>query len=166
MRWRDVKQNRIPPKNGKKRSDKKSNEQKFVYASIFDRIKAFITDSFLLAMPVFYLVIYLLFDGLKGDGGVGSHKLLAWSYILLLLGGIVTIFYIKTGQTPGLKAYDLKVIDNQTGEKPGFILSILRFLFFNLTLLSIFGLFISIFRKDKRSLHDLLSGTSIVKIDS
>ncbi len=166
MRWRDVKQNRITQKKEKKKSKQELNTFEYNYASVGSRIKAFITDSFLLAMPVFYLVIYLVFDGLKGDGGVGSHKLLAWFYILLLLGGIVTTFYVKTGQTPGLKAYDLMVIDNQTGNKPGIVLSILRFLFFNITLLSIFGLFVSVFRKDKRSLHDLLSGTSVIKISS
>ncbi len=166
MRWRDVKQNKITPKKEKKKGKSKEETQKYKYATIGERIKAFITDSFLLAMPIFYLVIYLVFDGLKGDGGVGEHKLMAWTYIFLLLGGVVTAFYVKTGQTPGLKAYDLMIIDNQSGEKPNAISAILRFLFFNFVLISFFGLFVTIFRKDKRSLHDLLSGTSVIKTSS
>ena len=166
MRWRNVKQNKITPQKDKKGKKKHISTDEHQYAPISSRIKAFITDSFLLAMPVFYLVIYLIFDGLKGEAGVANHKLLAWFYILFTIGTIVTIFYVKTGQTPGLKAYDLMVIDNKTKEKPEIVSSVLRYIFFNITLLSVFGLFISLFRKDKGSLHDLLSGTSIIKISS
>ena len=159
MRWRDVKQNKI---SQKKQPPKPTPSRP--YASISDRIKAFITDSFLLAMPLFYIVVYLIFDGLKGDAGVEGHKLLAWIYILIPLGIIISIFYIKTGQTPGMKAHELKVIDNQTDKKPTIMMALLRFFFFNVVFFSFIGLFIGFFRKDKRGLQDLLSGTSIIKV--
>ena len=159
MRWRDVKQNKIPPQETPKQESSTLH-----YATRKDRVKAFITDSFLLAMPLFYIVIYLIFDGLKGADGVEGHRFLAWMYVLIPLGLLVSIFYVKTGQTPGMKAHMLKVIDNKTKEKPNFLLAILRFFFFNVALFSIFGLLMSLFRKDGRGLHDMLSGTSILKV--
>jgi len=159
MRWRDVKQHK--PKKVEKHTPALPT---LPYASIRDKIKAFITDSFLLAMPIFYVVVYLVFDGLKGAEGVEGHRLLSWIYILIPLGIILSVFYVKTGQSPGMKAYELKVIDNKTEEKPSPLLAVLRFFFFNIAFFSIVGLLLSFFRKDRRGLHDLFSGTSIIKV--
>jgi len=159
MRWRDVKQNKTPQKE-----ETPTATLSLPYASIPDRIKAFITDSFLLAMPLFYLVVYVVFDGLKGDTGVEGHKLLAWLYILIPLSIIVSLFYIKTGQTPGMKAHSLQVIDNKTNEKPTIMMALLRFFFFNVAFFSLLGILVGFFRQDGRGLHDLLSGTSIIKV--
>ena len=159
MRWRDVKQNKIPTKE-----ETTPLVPLLPYASWQDRTKAFITDSFLLSIPIFYVVIYIVFDGLRGADGVEEHKLLAWLYILIPLGLIVSLFYVKTGQTPGLKAHTLKVIDNKTKEKPTIMIALLRFFFFNVAFFSFFGILIGFFRKDGRGLQDLLSGTSIIKV--
>lgn len=159
MRWRDVKQNKLT-----KVEETPSPALALPYASIPDKIKAFITDSFLLSMPIFYIVVYLVFDGLRGLEGVESHKFSTWMYVLAPLGIIVSIFYVKTGQTPGMKAYAVKVIDNNSKEKPGIILAVLRFIFFNMALFSIVGIMISFFRRDGRGIHDMLSGTSIIKV--
>ena len=157
MRWRDVKQNRIPQKEQKKPSIQPQHN----YASLLDRFKAFITDSFLISMPIFYIVIYLIMNGREG---FRDNMLIGWAYILIPLAIIVILFYFISGQTPGLKAYNMKVIDNQTGEKPTLILSILRFLYFNVIFFTFIGLFFPFFRKDKRGIHDLLSGTSVVYV--
>lgn len=159
MRWRDVKQNKLP-----KTQEIEPSTPLLPYAPIPDRIKAFITDAFLLSMPLFYIVIYFVFDGLRGVDGVEGHRLEAWLFILIPLGFIVSLFWIKTGQTPGMKAHSLKVIDNTTKEKPSFSMAILRFFFFNVAFFSFFGLLLSFLREDKRGLQDLLSGTSIIKV--
>jgi uncharacterized RDD family membrane protein YckC len=158
MRWRDVKQGRVT-----KDIEKKDKKESLPYATIFERVKAFITDSFLLAMPIFYIVIYLVFDGLKGESGVEAHKAQSWLLILGMLGIVVTLFYSISGQTPGLKAYDLRVIDIKTKKKPSFILSFLRYLFFNFAFFSVIGLLVGLFRRDGRGIADLLSGTAIIK---
>ena len=157
MRWRDVKQNKISPKN------KKEIKPQYQFATIADKLKAFITDSFLLSMPIFYIVIYLVMNGREG---FSHNMLLGWAYILIPLCVIIVTFYFVSGQTPGLKAYDLKVIDIQTGEKPSILLALLRFLYFNILLFTFLGLFVPFFRKDKRGLHDLLSGTAVIKLSS
>ena len=154
MRWRDVKQNKTTHKQ------EPIKKQTLPYASFGDKIKAFITDSFLLSMPIFYAVIYLI---LGGREGFEQNMLLGWGYILGPLAIIIVLFYFITGQTPGMKACDIKVIDNSTGEKPSLVLSFLRFFFFNIVLFSFVGLFFAFFRADGRGLHDLLSGTSVIK---
>ena len=158
MRWRDVKQKRVTTT---KEENKKEILPKHSYASLSDRFKAFVTDSFLISMPIFYIVIYLVMNGREG---FRENMLLGWGFILVPLAIIIILFYFISGQTPGLKAYDLKIIDNQTGKKPSLALAILRFLYFNVVLFTFFGLFFPFFRKDRRGIHDLLSGTSIVNI--
>ena len=159
MRWRDVKQNK-PLKT----APKKAQEHTLPYAFIPERIKAFITDAFLLSMPLFYIVIYVIFDGLKGENGVETHRMETWLFVLIPLGIIVSFFWMKTGQTPGMKAHNLKLVDNNTKEKPSFAVAITRFFFFNVAFFSILGIMMSFFREDKRGIQDLLSGTSIIKV--
>ena len=165
MRWRDVRQKRFPEKEqpAKGKTSREEELPAYPYASVSERLKAFITDSFLLSMPIFYIVIYLVMGSREG---FRDHMLLGWAYILLPLCCIVVTFYFVSGQTPGLKAYDLKVIDIQSGEKPGFLLALLRFIYFNVLFFTFFGLFVPLFRKDRRGLHDLLSGTAVVRLDA
>jgi uncharacterized RDD family membrane protein YckC len=158
MRWRDVKQNKITHKN--KNIEKNETKPSLPYASHGEKIKAFITDSFLLSMPIAYIVIYLIFGGREGFRG---DMFMGWIYLLAPLGVIVILFYFIAGQTPGMKAYEIKVIDNKTGKKPSILLSLLRFFFFNIVLFSVIGIFASFFRKDRRGIHDILSGTSVIK---
>ena len=160
MRWRDVKQNKKPLNKKQKTKEELAEKPAYPYASVLEKLKAFITDSFLLAMPIFYFVIYMIMNGREG---FSHHMLLGWSYILIPLGIIIVAFYVISGQTPGLKAYDLKVIDIQTGEKPSLLLAALRYIFFNIVFFTFFGLFVPVFRKDNRGIHDLLSGTAVVK---
>ena len=159
-RWRDIKQGKQSPTKKTKTIKEKNYENNFQYASILDRLKAFLTDTFMLMMPIMYLIIYIVMGSLKD---AGNQKIITWSYILIILGIVVISFYTISGQTPGLKAYNLKVIDIQTGKKPNIILSFLRYLLFNITFFTFIGLFLPLFRKDKRALYDLLSGTAIVK---
>ncbi len=164
MRWRDVKQGKVSTKEPKK-SKKANREETLPFASLFDRFKAFVTDTFLIAMPIFYAVIYLIFDGLRGANGIEAHRLESWLYILIPLGLVLTIFWSIKGQSPGMKAYELKVIDTKTKEKPSFILSLTRFIFFNIAFFTILPLFSPYFRKDRQGIWDLLSNTAVIKAD-
>ena len=159
-RWRDTKQGKAPKEKKKKSKQQKKDELYLPFASNIEKAKAFLTDTFMIMMPVMYIVIYLYFGDLKT---VGEHKLLSWAIILGIVGVIVTLFYTLKGQTPGLKAYELKLVDIQTKQKPSFILSFLRYIFFTINFFSLGGLLYGLFRKDKRGIHDLLSGTAIVK---
>jgi len=158
QRFRDVKQGKVQPLPSKK-SKKKDKSFPYEYASAGIKLKAFLTDSFMLVMPIMYIVFYLVMGGREG---FAAHKALGWLYILLPLAIVQTIFMAKTGQTPGYRAYDLTVIDEKTGEKPSPFLCLFRNLSAILSLFTFFGWIIMFFRKDHKTLHDFLSGTSVI----
>ncbi len=154
-RFRDVKQ-------GKEKEiviEKSSSTNKWNYASAGMKIKAFLTDSFMLVMPIMYVVFYLIMGGREG---FEEHKAVGWIYILIPLVIVQTIFMFKTGQTPGYRAYNITLIDDTTGEKPSLFIILFRNLSAILSLFTFFGWIMMFFRKDKKTLHDLLSGTATV----
>jgi uncharacterized RDD family membrane protein YckC len=105
-----------------------------------------------------YAVFYFIFDGREG---FQEHQLLGWLFIVIPLIIIETLFLIKSGQTPGYKAYNLYVVDSITGKHPT-----PPALFFRTfaTLLSffLFGWLMMFFRKDSKTLHDLLTQTMVI----
>ena len=157
QRFRDVKQGKqtYPPKKKSTPKDKPS------YASASSKLKAFLTDSFMLLMPIMYIVFYLVMGGREG---FATHKALGWAYILIPLVIVQTLFMYKTGQTPGYRAYNLKVIDAYSKKKPSLFIILFRNLAAVLSLFT-FGWIIMFFRKDNKTLHDLLSATIVVTAD-
>ena len=132
------------------------------YASAGEKIKAFLTDAFMLLMPIMYIVFYLLMEGREG---FAQHKLLGWSFILIPLIFVQTLFMYFTGQTPGYKAYNLKVIDENSKKKPSFEIILWRNISAILSFFTLLGWIIMFFRKDSKTLHDLLSATAVVYCD-
>ena len=154
-RFRDV-------KRGKEKEiarEEVSSENKRDYASSGSKIKAFLTDAFMLVMPIMYIVFYLIMGGREG---FAEHKALGWLYILVPLVIVQTIFMFKTGQTPGYRAYKLTLIDDATGEKPSLFIILFRNLCAVLSLFTLFGWVMMFFRKDSKTLHDLLSRTAVI----
>ncbi len=156
QRFRDIKQGRVTPATHSKAGTQKT---KRLRATLGNRLKAAITDSFMLLMPLMYIVFYLAFDGREG---FAAHKLLGWIYILIPLIIIQILFMSrsKKGQTPGMRAYNLALMDLKTHKKPVTGVIIYRQM---LTLLSLvtFGWVTMFFRKDRRTLHELLSHTTL-----
>jgi uncharacterized RDD family membrane protein YckC len=158
MRWRDIKQNKIPPK---KETKLKEKESAFNYASLFSRLKAFITDMFLIMMPIAYFVTYVI----MGDKDSFQNSSVARWSLSVVFDLIVVAFWVKTGQTPGYKAYELKVIDNETKKQPSLLRAILRYLLFLISATTIAGVLMGYFRKDKKMLHDILSKTTVISLE-
>ena len=155
-KWRDVKQNRIQEEKIIE-SIKKSS--KYDLASLSLRLKAFLTDTFLITTPIFYIVIYLV----MGSGEEFSqNRILGWGIIFSVHASIILIFWLKNGQTPGLKAYDIKLIDNLSKEKVSIIQLLVRYLTTLIAVVSIFLLFVPFFNKDKKTFQDILSNTIII----
>lgn len=124
-RFRDIK---------KKEKLKKEEITTLPYASLGDKTKAFITDSFMLLMPFMYATFYLFFGGREE---FAKDMLLGWGLIFIPFLIIETLFFYYKGQTPGFKAYEIKLIDEKTQTTPSFfkilvknILSILLFFTF------------------------------------
>jgi len=162
QRFRDVKQGKkvSPATEHQESQKKKSKGPALHYATVGEKVKAFLTDSFMLLMPIMYVVFYLVMDGREG---FAAHKALGWLYILVPLIIVQTIFMVKTGQTPGYRAYNIEVVNDSTGERPSLFLILFRNLAAVLSLATLFGWMLMFFRKDNKNLHDLLSGTSVIK---
>ena len=158
QRFRDIKQGNVK-KIPSQTDTKKAKKEYEHYASAGMKIKAFLTDSFMLVMPIMYVVFYLIMGGREG---FAEHKMMGWVYILIPLVIVQTIFLFKTGQTPGYRAYNLTLIDDASGEKPSLFIILFRSLSAILSLLTFFGWIMMFFRKDSKTLHDLLSGTATV----
>jgi uncharacterized RDD family membrane protein YckC len=160
-RFRDVKQGKEQNSKDKNKQQNKSKEikLKWNYATTGKKVKAFLTDSFMLLMPIMYVVFYLIMGGREG---FAEHKAMGWIYILIPLVIAQTAFMFKTGQTPGYRAYDITLIDDASGKKPSLFLIVFRNLSAVLSLFTFFGWIMMFFRKDNKTLHDLLSGTSVV----
>jgi|GEM_PF-86064 len=156
QRFRDTK------KGNKSNLSKKNSIKKptIPFAGNGIKAKAFLTDIFMLFMPLFYFVIYVVFGSLQV---ASEHRLEAWIYALVPFIVIQTVFMYKDqGRTPGARANGLKVIDFHTLDKPSLFSIIFRNLALILSILTLFGWIMMFFRKDKRGLHDLLSNTCVI----
>ena len=156
-RIRDIKKGEIASSHPKK---KKKEDITLPYASPWEKIKAFLTDSFMLLMPILYAVIYLAMGGREG---FAEDRIAGWLYILLPLIVIQTLFMHISGQTPGYRAYNLEVVDAHTGRRPHLFLIIFRNTTAILSAATLFGWMLMFFRKDHQNLHDLLSGTVVIR---
>ncbi|HID31005.1 MAG TPA: hypothetical protein EYP19_13530, partial [Desulfobacterales bacterium] len=80
-RFRDVRQGKVDTsRSSQKGAEKAAGSRLFPYASIPVKVKAFITDSFMLLMPIMYAVAYLVMGGLQN---FAEHKAEGWLYILI-----------------------------------------------------------------------------------
>ena len=155
-KWRDVKQNRVQQE---KRVNSIKESLKNDSASIPSRLKAFLTDTFLITTPILYIVIYLI----MGSGAeFAQNRAMGWGIIFTIHAIIILIFWLKNGQTPGLRAYELRLVDNVTKQRVSVIQVIVRYLATLFAVISIFLLFIPFFNKDKKSFQDIFSNTIII----
>ena len=155
QRFRDIKQGKVKEQPSKVKPTPTQDN----YASVGLKINAFITDSFMLLMPIMYVVFYFVMDG---RDGFAEDRLAGWLYILIPLIIVQTLFFYKTGQTPGYRAYNITLIDEKTKETPSLFVVLFRNLAALLSFFTIIGWMLMFFRKDSKNLHDLLSATAVV----
>lgn len=154
-KWRDVKQNRV-----EKNIPKKVLHPSLNFVSIAKRFKAFLTDTFLITTPILYIVIYLI----MGSGQeFADNRSLGWGIIFAVHFIIIAIFWLKNGQTPGLKAYDLKLVDSKTESKVSILQAIIRYSATLFSIISIFFIFTPFVNKEKKTFQDIVSNTKIIE---
>ena len=154
MRFRDIKK--------QQKQEHKSKDKKIVYyASYPDKIKALITDMFMIYAPILYLIAYVILDG--KDAFQSSQ----WAQLLgvTLYGLIYAVLIAKFGQTPGKKAYDIKVVDDKTYQNIGFFRAFIRFVAFLFSATILLGLLTPFYRKDKKALHDIICSTVEIYVE-
>ena len=155
MRFRDLKK-RVA------NSDEQQNIPKIDYARYTDRIKALITDMFMIYAPILYIITYVFLDGKDEFQASQIAPLVGVS----LYGLIYALLVAKFGQTPGKKAYFIKVVDAKTLKPIGFLRALWRFVAFLFTGTTFLGLFLPFFRNkyknDNKALHDLMANTLVI----
>jgi len=154
MRFRDIKKQK-----NKKQKEKTLTDVK--YATFTDRIKALITDLFMIYIPILYIITYLVLDGKDEFQSSQLAPLVAVS----LYGLVYALLVSKFGQTPGKKAYLIKIVDSKTQENISFIRAFYRFTAFLLSATSLLGLLLPLFRADKKALHDIMANTAVIAIN-
>jgi len=98
-----------------------------------------------------------------GSGEAFSEdRIKGWSIILVVHLLLIIFFWFVKGQTPGLKAYELKIVDALNKGRISFIQSLVRYTATLFAVVSFFLLFLPFFRKDKKTFQDLISRTIII----
>ena len=152
MRFRKLKQKKTKQQNAK---------LMLKYAKTTDRIKAFITDMFMIYVPILYIITYLVMGGKEAFQASNIAPFVG----VLLYGTVYSFFLYKTGQTPGKKAYQIKVVDAKTHKNISFVQAFLRFISFLFSATILLGLLVVFYRKDKKSLHDILANTIVISVE-
>ena len=155
-KWRDVKQNKVKEK---KSINSNIKSPKSDLASLGLRLKGFLTDTFLITTPILYIVIYLI----MGSGEeFAQNRTLGWGIIFSVHALIILIFWLKNGQTPGLRAYEIKLVDTNTRQRVSVVQVLIRYITTLFAVISIFLLFLPFFNKDKKTIQDIFSNTIII----
>ena len=134
------------------------NQKDNTYANFGVRALAVIMDIFMITLPINVVVGLIFgFDALKsGNETAGTVQ------FSLLIIVTLAFWHFDKGRTPGKRAFSIRVVDAKTlGEAPLWKLVIRYFSYF-LSMISIIGFFLPFFRKDRRALHDLIAGTSVI----
>ncbi|RXK06688.1 RDD family protein [Halarcobacter bivalviorum] len=158
-RWRDIKQGNVSKESSSINEEIKDS---FASAPIGHRIKAFIVDMFMIMMPIMYITTYLIMDG--KDDFQGSDE--ARWITALIFGFIIVLFWIIKGQTPGYKAYSIKLIDDATKQNISLPKAILRYLIFLISATTIILAFLPFFRKDKKTIQDILTKSTVIQAEN
>ncbi len=151
MRFRDLKKHQSKIKH-------QQESVKYIYATYIDRVKALITDMFMIYAPILYLITYVIMNGKDEFQSSQLAPLMA----ITLYGLVYAVLVSKFGQTPGKKAYTIKVVDEKTGENISFIRAFCRFIAFLFSATILLGLLVPFYRKDKKALHDIICKTLVV----
>lgn len=129
-------------------------------ASLFRRLAAATYDVFLIfALLLFATGIALLIN--KGNSFGKNHFLFTF-YLISIVGFFYCWFWTHGGQTLGMQAWKIKVVDNHSQELT-WPVAIKRFIF-SVPSVCFFGLgyFMIFFNKNKLSIHDFVSGTRVI----
>ena len=99
--------------------------------------------------------------------GLGATAITVWVGIVILVGILYfPYFWQRSGQTPGMKVLDIRVVRDKDGGPVGWGSAILRFIGYSINSI-IFGLPIGwlwiLFDSRRRGWHDLIGGTVVVK---
>lgn len=144
-------------KNKKNKITKKNTIKNiFVKMLLIERIKAFITDIFMIYTPILYISYIIL----------GSKEAFQQNQVVIFICFlsytlITSYLFSIRGQTLGYMYAEIKLIKND-GQKVGFLLAFFRFLLFCFSMSLLFGFFVPFINKNRKTFHDLITQTSVI----
>jgi uncharacterized RDD family membrane protein YckC len=166
MRWRTLK---------KKQHLSNPTKPKMAYAPFWPRALGFVTDIFMIGLPI-SLVVSAFFgydqmhtatglDVIVHDPKAATNPPNPVASLLQMTLFMLTyvLMWHYSGQTPGKKLARTRVVDAATFQNASYWKLILRFIGYFISLLSVIGFFTGLFRRDRRTLHDLISGTAVIR---
>ncbi|MDD2781834.1 RDD family protein [Sulfuricurvum sp.] len=167
MRWRTLKT--------KKQSYPQNQKPKTLFALFWPRAAGFITDIFMIGLPISLLTMAIFgYDQMHSASGLDvlvhdpkaqtnpPNPIASITQITLFLITYVWLWHTSS-QTPGKKLARIRVVDVKTLQNASVLKLTVRFIGYFISIITLVGFFIGIFRKDKRALHDLLSGTAVIR---
>lgn len=128
-------------------------------ARLLPRLGAAVYDVFLLVALFFLAAISVA--PFMPENHVPAGALWFQAYLLLVMFGFYGWFWTHGGQTLGMRAWRIQVLDN-TGAAVNWKRAALRFLAAWIAWLSVMGLLWCL--RDGRAWHDRLSGTRVVRL--
>lgn len=168
MRWRTLKTKRQPKPQILK--------SKVSFAPFWPRAAGFVTDIFMIGLPISLITLIIFgYDQMHTASGLDvlvhdpkaqtnpPNPIASITQIALFLFTYVWLWH-TSGQTPGKKLSRIRVVDAVTLQNASIWKLTLRFIGYFISLITLIGFFIGLFRKDKRTLHDLLSGTAVIRV--
>lgn len=146
-----------------------------LYAGFWSRVLGFVTDIFMIGLPVTLLFMILFgHDQMERAGAMdvivqsddaltnAPDPMISLAQLLVSLTVYVAFWY-RSGQTPGKKMAQTKVVDAKTLQRASILQLCVRFIGYIISALFLFlGFFSGLLRKDGRTLHDLLSRTAVI----
>lgn len=166
MRWRTLKKQKHP---------NKTSIAAVSYAPFAARALGFITDIFMIGLPITLVMIVFFgygethtasgMDILTHNEEALRHPPNPYSSLthVVLFMSVCVVLWHRDGQTPGKKMARIRVVDAKTFQNAPYWKLILRFVGYFISAISLVGFFIGNLRQDKRALHDLLSGTAVIR---
>ena len=135
------------------------------YGGIASRAIALAIDMAIANVAVFLLgAMVALIGSLAGGWHIGTAERVlaacAWAFVI---GSYFVVCWSTTGQTPGMRAMGLRVIDLRGGGHPGTVRSLIRLIGLILAIIPLGAGFIPVLFDDRRrALQDFLAGTVVV----
>ena len=110
--------------------------------------------------PILYAITYVVL----GNKEEFQHSFWGPFSAVVLYGIIYALFLARTGQTPGKKAYKIKVVDERTYGNISFFRALVRFAAFLFSATILIGVVFPFYNKQKKALHDIIAKTVEIEV--
>lgn len=163
-RWRKVKRGNVGHKYASTQIQQVNLsynlKTKLIVMCASERIKAFITDMFMIHMPLLYMTTYVFMDGKESF----THNQWAIFVCGALYGVISSLFFTFSSQTPGYRYMKIKLV-GENDSKIGFMRALIRYVLWLVGVSLLVGFVVALVRKDSRWLHDVVCKTKVVRVE-